>query len=344
MFILFLILFQILTFAKNNPNILFVLADDFGWGNVGYHNPTVSTPNIDYLVKNGLELNRHYTHYICAPSRSSLHSGRLPPHVNLQENSFQSSETAGIPVNYTCMAEKIKSANYYTAFIGKWDAGATLIEQTPLFRGYDSFYGYLGHVNDYWNKTIKLIDPNACPNDIIADLWHNTGPAYNETYPGVYLESILASKVLYHLDDAKKNSNNPFFIFYGPHIAHHILEVPKEYYIKQDNDESICQNMSWNGNTHTEIYPGFNTSSDNWHCRSILQSMIGYLDAIIGNITNKLKQNGQWDNTLIVFVADNGGNVILEQSAGNNYPLRGGKHSPLEGMHFIYITCFDCQI
>ena len=73
------------------------------------------------------------------------------------------------------------------------------------------------------------------------------------------------------------------------------------------------------------VYPGFNTSVENWHCRSIYQSMVNLLDVIIGNITDKLKANGQWDDTLIIFSADNGGEVNLGETAANNYPLRGGK-------------------
>lgn len=102
-------------FASDNaPNILFILADDLGWGNVQYHNDNgeVKTPNINYLVKNGLELNRHYVHYVCSPTRSSVQSGRLPVHVHLDNNAMLSHLNAGVPPNMTCIAERLqKDAN-----------------------------------------------------------------------------------------------------------------------------------------------------------------------------------------------------------------------------------------
>ena len=115
------------------------------------------------------------------------------------------------------------------------------------------------------------------------------------------------------------------------HIAHSPVQVPKEYLSQWENDENLCQNYNYNGQNHNPVYPGFNISSSNWHCRSIYQSMVNYFDLIVGNITNKLKVNGQWDNTLIVFSADNGGEERLDETAANNYPWRGGKFVPFEG-------------
>ena len=120
------------------PNILFILVDDLGWANVQYHNDNgeVRTPNIDYLVKNGLELNRHYVHYVCSPTRSSIQSGRLPVHVHLKNYGASHLEYvyehAGVPPNMTCIAERMQhDAGYKTYFVGKWDAGATVMEQVP---------------------------------------------------------------------------------------------------------------------------------------------------------------------------------------------------------------------
>merc|ERR1712154_747434 len=84
--------------------------------------------------------------------------------------------------------------------------------------------------------------------------------------------------------------------------------------------------------TACPVYPGFNASdAENWNCRSIYQSMINLLDEIVGNITAKLKAENLWDNTLLVFSSDNGGELNLYETAASNYPLRGGKFVPLEG-------------
>eukprot|EP01084_Bolivina_argentea_P227479 384171_1 len=156
------------------PNILFILADDLGWANVQYHNDNgeVKTPNINYLVKNGLELNRHYVHYVCSPTRSSVQSGRLPVHVHLDNTGMASQLTAGIPPNMTCIGERLKNdANYNTHFIGKWDAGATVMEQTPFGRGYTTSFGYLNHMNDYWNE-----HNGQCQKQHVVDLWQTNKP------------------------------------------------------------------------------------------------------------------------------------------------------------------------
>ena len=108
----------------SKPHVLFLLADDYGWNNIGTHTaaPEVTTPFINSLAADGVELNRHYTFKFCSPSRSSLQSGRLPVHVNVLNAAPESynpqdqvSGYAGIPVNMTCIAQKMRGAGYVTS-------------------------------------------------------------------------------------------------------------------------------------------------------------------------------------------------------------------------------------
>eukprot|EP01084_Bolivina_argentea_P254030 426953_1 len=325
-----LLLILFISGKASKPNILFILADDFGWANVGYHNKQndeIKTPNMDYLVKNGLELNRHYVHYVCSPTRSSVQSGRLPVHCNLSNSMAFANAVNGVPPNYTCIAERIKNdGNYTTHFIGKWDAGSTMKEQLPHGRGYDTSFGYLNHQNDYWNESLSEKNNNLCDDQQVVDLWETSHPANTSNNTGIYEEFLFAQHVYKHIDDAANNPDVPFFIFYASHISHNPNEVPKQYLTNWDNDEDVCSQIPW------EVYPGFDTSvPSNYHCRSITQSQVNLLDIIIGNITSKLKTNGQWNNTLIVFSADNGGPEYLNAAASNNFPLRGGKKVPFEG-------------
>eukprot|EP01083_Nonionella_stella_P019559 54319_1 len=309
---------------RATPNILFILADDLGWANVGYHNQNgeVKTPNIDYLVANGLELNRHYAHYICSPTRSSLHSGRLPIHCNLNNGGPWYNTFVGIPSNYTLLSEKLKyGANYTTHFIGKWHSGASLISQMPYKRGYDTSFGYLWGMNDYWNENY-----GQCNSVQTVDLWDSTQPA-NHSNNTLY-EEFLFTQRLYQLLDTQ---SNPFFIFYAPHISHSPLQIPEQYLTEYEDDEYLCCNFSLRGVQPNPIYPGYNKSCSQFHCRSTYQSMVHLLDTIIGDVTHKLKANDLWNNTLIVFSSDNGGQLTLEETAANNFPLRGGKFSPFEG-------------
>lgn len=144
----------------SKPHILYMLVDDWGWANVGYHRnpPTkeVVTPNIDSLVKDGLELDQFYVFQFCSPSRSSLLTGRLPIHVNvlnLPPGHYNPKDPvsgfAGIPRNMTGIAEKMKEAGYATHMVGKWHVGMATPDHIPTGRGFTTSYGYLQGTNDY---------------------------------------------------------------------------------------------------------------------------------------------------------------------------------------------------
>eukprot|EP01083_Nonionella_stella_P301004 1030448_1 len=326
MFVLIMVATTAMTASRTtHPNILFILADDLGWGNIGYNSPSnteIRTPNINHLArKEGLILNRHYVHYCCSPTRTSFQSGRLPVHVNLNNNDAASNPYSGAPIHMTMIAEKLKNSpiNYNTHFIGKWDAGSTTTHQLPINRGYDTSFGYLSHANTYYTN-YEWSHP--CQ-DNIYDLWESDAPAYNEVNDDIFEEFKFADRV-YNLIDNYDNSSteNPFFIVYASHLAHDPLQMDEDYYEIFDNDESNCSAKD------PYIYPGFNGT---FHCRSVVQSMVNVLDIIIGNITQKLKYRHLWQDTLVVFSGDNGGCQRLDICGGNNHPLRGGKFVPFEG-------------
>ena len=149
------------------PHVVFLLVDDYGWANAGWHNDVessgqreVQTPNMDRLVAEGIELNQHYTFKFCSPTRSSLQSGRNPIHVNVQnvgpDRANPADPVAGfsaIARNMTGMAVHMKAAGWATAAVGKWDAGMATTDHTPEGRGYDQSLIYFHHANDYWQYT-----------------------------------------------------------------------------------------------------------------------------------------------------------------------------------------------
>ena len=293
--------------VANKPHILFMLVDDWGWANVGYHRdpPTreVETPNIDSLVKEGLELDQHYAFQFCSPSRSSLMSGRLPIHVN-DENKLMEfynpqdpvSGFAGIPRNMTGIASKLKEAGYATHQVGKWHAGGATPDHTPMGRGFDSSLGYFNAANDYYTE----VDGN-CNSTSIVDLWDTDKPGtgMNGTGADNYEDALFAERLLHIVNS--HDPSTPLYLYYAPHIAHRPLQVPDRY----------AQRFSFIDDENRQYY----------------HAMVNYLDEVVGNLTAALKKQGLWDNLLFVTSSDNGGPL----GSANNYPMKGGKFSDWQG-------------
>eukprot|EP00037_Helgoeca_nana_P017404 m.165076 g.165076 ORF g.165076 m.165076 type:complete len:203 (-) comp23977_c0_seq1:26-634(-) len=139
-----------LTSANAAPtHILAILIDDYGWADAGWHRPPgdteISTPTMDALVKEGVELDRHYVYKFCSPTRSAAQTGRNPIHVNsvnLDPNNYNPADNvsgySGVPKNMTGLGELMKRGGYSTHFFGKWDCGMATMRHTPRGRGYDT--------------------------------------------------------------------------------------------------------------------------------------------------------------------------------------------------------------
>ena len=296
---------------SSKPHIVFMLVDDWGWADVGYHRNTsdndISTPNIDSLVKEGLQLDQHYVYNWCAPSRSALLSGRLPIHVNDAVNvnhvAYNPKDPVsgfnGIPRNMTVISAKMKEAGYATHQVGKWHVGYDTPDHIPKGRGFDTSFGYLNAANDYFNETVF-----ECNNTQIVDLWDTDKPASNMNGTGTdhYEEALFHDRLLEIV--TQHDPSEPLFLYYAPHIVHMPYQVP-ERYLKKFN------------------------YIDN-ELRQVYHAMVNYLDDVVGELIQALKTKGLWDNMLFVVSSDNGGPIHAGRGA-NNYPLKGGKHTDWQG-------------
>ena len=126
------------------PNILFILADDLGWHDVGFSGSGISTPNIDALLSSGLRLSRYYGQPVCSPSRAAIMTGRYPIAYGLQTYVIDPGGVDyGLNLNETTLPQLLRDkGGYTTAAVGKWHMGMARWEQTPTFRGFESFHGY----------------------------------------------------------------------------------------------------------------------------------------------------------------------------------------------------------
>lgn len=332
--------------APGKPHILLVLADDYGWGGLGVHRRgegsakqaqlEAHTPHLDALIDEGILLERHYAYKICSPSRSSLQSGRLAVHVNVvnlavtvANLSDPVSGSAGIPRNMTGMAKKLREAGYRTHMIGKWDAGMATPEHTPWGRGYETWTGYFQHANDYWYKNTPIEatgEIDTCVNKFKDFFTHNAtyrGGVRDEPerctmeprkHEACYEEAMFKERALDIIrNHDASNPEAPMFLFYAFHLLHTPLQVPESYLQRIDEIVKAGGGQPFD-------------SAD----RRLLSAMAMYLDEALGEVVDALKAKGMWDDTLLVFTADNGGAVYVPGS-GNNHPLKGGKFSDFEG-------------
>ena len=331
--------------VAGRPHLVFALADDFGWANLGLHRQEsaqglaeAQTPNLDALATDGITLSRHYAYKICSPSRSALQSGRLAVHVNTQNTAVSAhnpddpvSGYAGIPRNMTCVANKLSEAGYRTHFVGKWDAGMATPRHTPQGRGYDTWYGYYQHSNDYWSKTmgagltgiqttgeidvclnhfIDLSEGNATYFGGVRDS-HALSAACNASIapdPSCYEDALFKQRSLRIIRE--HNASSPLFLFHAFHVVHTPLQVPRAYLAKVAAAAAPYR---------------FDDAN-----RQRYAAMVRYMDDTIGELTTALRARGMWANTVLAFSADNGG-PIYEPGAANNHPLKGGKYSDWEG-------------
>ena len=356
--------------AGKRPHIVVFLADDLGYGNVGYTRAAagaaaaeVRTPTIDALVAAGIELSRNYVYRVCSPTRSSFQSGRLPVHVNtanldpaVSNPADPVSGFAGIPRNMTGIATKLRAAGYKTHFVGKWDAGMATPDHTPAGRGYDTSFGYFHHDNDYWTERLWATynDTGYSPQcrAVIVDLWranatHGSGSGghgargENGTAPTSSDWAWLPPGCNGTLEafEETKFANEALAV-----IAAHPGSSPGN-----NNNPATPQPplfLSYNFHVahepielprvHFEAQRRRTAASgvgDFDNRRTTYQGMVNFMDGVIGNVTAALKARGMWEDTLYVFSSDNGGPSFAgsHHLAANNFPLRGSKASDWEG-------------
>ncbi|XP_060064261.1 arylsulfatase B-like [Ylistrum balloti] len=294
--------FLLLCFAKTvgakQPHILFVLADDYGYNDIGYHGSEIKTPNLDKLSAEGVRLENYYVQPICTPTRSQLMSGRYQIHTGLQHGIIWAPQPNALPRDSPILPDKMREAGYSTHAVGKWHLGFYKDEYLPCNRGFDTFYGYLTGSEDYYTKS-RCSGRNFCG----KDLRDNFKPVVPN--PEEYSTEMYSKRVIDLVNNY--NSSKPMFLYLALQAVHSPLQVPSRY---------------------TEKYAHIKN-----HNRRIYAGMVAAMDEAVGNITAAFQAKGMWDDTIMVFSTDNGGQIL---SGGNNWPLRGWKGSLWEGgMHGV---------
>ena len=304
--------------AQDKPNVVFILADDMGYGDLGaYGQKLIHTPNIDKLAENGLLFTQFYAGTsVCAPSRSSLMTGQHTGHTPIRGNyEIKPEGQRPLPDSTITIAKIFKKAGYATGDFGKWGLGFVGSSGDPLNQGFDQFFGYNCQRQSHnyfpehlWDNTQKVI----LDNDLVK---------LKE-----YAPELIQKQALNFIE---ANKAKPFFLYLSYTLPHAGLQLPIgneafEHYKKAFNEQPRTIKKEWDGNGYQpQAYP-----------HAAYAAMVTTLDTYVGQVVTKLKTLGLDKNTLIVFTSDNGphregGNDPEFFNSGGGF--RGIKRSLYEG-------------
>jgi arylsulfatase A-like enzyme len=269
---------------KSKPNIIFIFADDLGYGDIGcYGQQKIETPNIDKLALKGMRFTQFYSgSTVCAPSRSSFLTGLHTGHTAIRGNvSYPPEGQTPIPDSVITFANLLQQNGYATAAFGKWGLGYITTSGDPNKKGFDLFYGY----------NCQSLAHNYYPDH----LWNNHDRIDFAAKDSVYSADIIHQQALQYI---KNSGDKPFFIYLPYTIPHGEVIVPHDstyyYYIKKYNEQPIAAKRMYDGRPLGE-YP-----------HASFAAMVSRLDKYVGEIVKLVEEKGIANNTLIIFTSDNG--------------------------------------
>ena len=324
------------------PNIVFILADDLGYGELGsYGQDEIRTPRLDALAAQGLRFTQHYSGSpVCAPSRCVLLTGLHTGHAFIRDNDEMNQRgdvwndpalegQRPIPEETVTLAELLKARGYATAAIGKWGLGWTGSSGDPNRQGFDLFYGYncqrVAH-NYYpthlWrnDQTVALRNPAFKAHQKLPP---GADPADPASYAGYAGEDYAADFMIEAaLGFVRNNAARPFFLYFPTPVPHLALQVP---------EDSLAE---YAGAFEEAPYPGGRGYLPHLTPRAAYAAMITRMDRDVGRILDLLEELGLEEDTMVVFTSDNGPSWVGgvdKDYFGSQGGLRGRKAQLYEG-------------
>jgi arylsulfatase A-like enzyme len=276
---------------SGKPNILLIVADDLGWGEltVQGHAKDIPTPQIDSIAQNGVRFTSGYVSGVyCSPTRAALLTGRYQQRFGHEFNPGppQTAETSfGLPLTEKTLGDRLKPAGYATAWFGKSHLGHEP-EYHPMKRGFDEYFGFLGGAHSYLNLGNKPQNAILLGTEPVKEIDHTTEAFAREA-----------------VDFIEQKKSEPWFVYLPFNAVHGPLESTPKYLER------------------------FRNITD--PKRRAFAAMLSALDDAVGSVLTKLRETGQEENTLIFFISDNGGPT--RSITSQNGPLRGFKGQTWEG-------------
>ncbi|PIK58896.1 putative arylsulfatase B isoform X2 [Apostichopus japonicus] len=242
--------------ASKQPHIVFILADDYGYHDIGYHGTVIKTPVLDSLAANGAKLENYYVQPICSPTRSQLMTGRYQIHTGLQHFVIVADQANSVPLSDVFLPEKLKEVNYSTHLVGKWHLGFYRKECLPQNRGFDTAFGYLSGMGDYWTHHRSGPMPLFPPAEhwLGLDFMDMDRPAWE--YVGNYSAFVFrdrANQIIQGHDKSK-----PLFLYLALQSVHNPLQVPEQYikpynFIKDTDRRTHAGMIACMDESHSEM-------------------------------------------------------------------------------------------
>lgn len=290
--------------GARKPNIVLIVADDLGWGELGCQgNSEIPTPHIDSIAKNGARFTQAYvTAPFCCPSRAGLMTGRYQTRFGHELNAvgkLNLDPKVGLPVEERMLANYLKDAGYATGAFGKWHLG-TAPQYHPLKRGFDEFYGFLHEGHYFVPPPYKGMNTRLRVNEPPYD---DANPVMRGTEPIVESEYLTRAITREALSFIERNTSRPFFLYLPYNAVHSPMQAPTP----------TVRKFNGIGDEHRQLFAG----------------MLAELDNGVGAILESIRNRGLENDTLIVFISDNGGPT--QELTSSNGPLRGGKGQLYEG-------------
>ena len=313
------------------PNIVFIMADDVGWLNIGVYNQGIMagrTPNLDKLASEGMRFTDYYAEASCTAGRANFVTGQLPIRIGLTTVG-QAGASIGMPAQSPTIATALKSLGYATGQFGKNHFG-DLNQFLPTLHGFDEFWGYLYHLDamedpfhrNYPRDLLNKVGPRNIVHSVASDQddptvdprWGKVGkqkitdegplpphPVQGIKYNMETIDEVIRDKSFEFIDKARA-AGKPFFLYLNPSRMHVVTHL-------------------------SEKYDKMRTPENGW---GIYEAGMAQLDDIVGSVMQKLKDTGLENNTILVFTTDNGAENFSWPDGGQT-PFAGAKGTVLEG-------------
>ncbi len=290
--------------APTPPNVLVIVIDDQGYGDVGYHNPNVYSPRIDALAASGLRFTQHYSMPQCTPTRVALMTGRYPGRFGPQ--ALVANNEPVFPLGTPTLGTMFRSVDYDTFLCGKWHLGSAL-DHGPQQFGFDHSYGSMG-------GAVGMYDHRYRPGKF-EDSWHRDGALIEGHENGIHATDLVADEAVRFIEAERAK---PFFLYLAFHAVHTPLDE-RGRFVDRPTQLDPERPGRWLDEDEIEWFhdPEGKIQAEADPEKRLFLAVTHHLDAAIGRVVDALDQTDQRDDTLILYTSDNGPQVNW---GGNAYP------------------------